>query len=92
VRAGGLLPGPARRPGLPQEAATTSPQGQSERNRSQRFQDQAVAALEKYIAADPFNATYLRFEYELRPLDGHPQFEQMVARFRDPQATNNDPK
>jgi hypothetical protein len=60
-------------------------------NQVQHFRELGVAAIEKFIAADPFNGTYLRFEFELRALDGHPRFEQLVARFRDPQATANSP-
>jgi tetratricopeptide (TPR) repeat protein len=71
------------------EGSVANPIAESALNRPQHFQDLALTAIEKFIAADPFNATQLRFEYELRPLDGLPRFERLVARFRDPQAPAN---
>jgi tetratricopeptide (TPR) repeat protein len=55
-----------------------------ERSQLHQYQRDAVAALEKYVAADPFNATYLGFEFELQSLRDNAGFQQLSARFRGP--------
>jgi tetratricopeptide (TPR) repeat protein len=59
---------------------------EQERMQIQQLKGDAVTALEQYVTAVPFNATYLGFEFELQALRDDERFQQLVARFRDPKS------